>query len=369
MPEGVLNAHLCLSDRCVFHYKWSQKYTGPENQVTVAWNDPDVGIDWLIKDPILSERDKVGKSLKEAQLAIEEKISLEEAALNQKLEFDKGTVAKLRDGDEEFFELKTIDYGFGERLTYVKKNQKDYETLQGARGGAVLLDGSKQDVLLREAKKETTKIHKKDLVRINELDYIVEKLHMDMLKSGNKVAELGFRIPKLLKYYQMKGLSAKGFDVLDVNIMTGQLLGYDVSKYDFNKCSKDLDFKGVDLVLSYHMLEHLSDPLKAIKKIYNAMEWDAHFHVEVPIEGGFSNMNPETMLPWENPDMTKRKYNMNVPNIRYGHLFAFHPNDLSRMLEMAGFFIILASDQTHEVNTGFIERYFVKKIKPMQEKK
>ena len=125
VPEGVLNAHLCLSDRCVFHYKWSQKYAGPENQVTVAWNDPDVGIDWLIKDPILSERDKVGLSLKEAQLAIEEKISLEEAALNQKLELDKGTVAKLRDGDEEFFELKTIDYGFGERLTYVKKNQKD----------------------------------------------------------------------------------------------------------------------------------------------------------------------------------------------------------------------------------------------------
>jgi dTDP-4-dehydrorhamnose 3,5-epimerase len=60
VPEGVVNAHLCLSERCIFHYKWSEKYSGPENQATIAWNDPQLKVDWIIKDPIVSERDKKG---------------------------------------------------------------------------------------------------------------------------------------------------------------------------------------------------------------------------------------------------------------------------------------------------------------------
>lgn len=65
VPSGCVNAHLCLSDKCVFYYKWSKEYDGPDSQVTVAWDDPDIGIDWMIKSPMLSERDKNGKKLKE----------------------------------------------------------------------------------------------------------------------------------------------------------------------------------------------------------------------------------------------------------------------------------------------------------------
>jgi len=68
VPAGCVNAHLCLSDKCVFYYKWSEEYKGPESQVTVAWNDPDIGVDWVIKSPILSERDKHGVKLKEVRL-------------------------------------------------------------------------------------------------------------------------------------------------------------------------------------------------------------------------------------------------------------------------------------------------------------
>ena len=60
VPAGCVNAHLSLSDKCVFYYKWSEQYMGPESQVTVAWDDPEIGIDWAIKSPILSERDKNG---------------------------------------------------------------------------------------------------------------------------------------------------------------------------------------------------------------------------------------------------------------------------------------------------------------------
>ena len=60
VPAGCVNAHLCLSDKCVFYYKWSEHYKGPDEQVTIAWDDPELDIDWVIDNPILSERDKNG---------------------------------------------------------------------------------------------------------------------------------------------------------------------------------------------------------------------------------------------------------------------------------------------------------------------
>ena len=62
VPEGCVNAHLCLSEKCVFYYKWSEQYRGPDHQITVAWDDPEIGVDWQIEAPILSERDKHGTS-------------------------------------------------------------------------------------------------------------------------------------------------------------------------------------------------------------------------------------------------------------------------------------------------------------------
>jgi len=64
VPAGCVNAHLCLSDKCVFYYKWSKEYNGPDSQVTISWDDPDIGVKWMIENPILSERDINGKPLK-----------------------------------------------------------------------------------------------------------------------------------------------------------------------------------------------------------------------------------------------------------------------------------------------------------------
>jgi dTDP-4-dehydrorhamnose 3,5-epimerase len=64
VPPGCINAHLCISDKCVFYYKWSKEYKGPESQVTVAWDDLELAVDWMIKAPILSERDKNGTKFK-----------------------------------------------------------------------------------------------------------------------------------------------------------------------------------------------------------------------------------------------------------------------------------------------------------------
>ena len=60
LPPGVGNGFLVLSDHSVFHYKWSYEgeYADVDEQFTIKWNDPMVGIEWPINNPILSRRDK-----------------------------------------------------------------------------------------------------------------------------------------------------------------------------------------------------------------------------------------------------------------------------------------------------------------------
>ena len=60
IPPGVGNGFLVMSHRSVFHYKWSYEgeYADVNQQFTIKWNDPIVGVDWPIDNPILSRRDK-----------------------------------------------------------------------------------------------------------------------------------------------------------------------------------------------------------------------------------------------------------------------------------------------------------------------
>lgn len=60
VPPGFLNGHLVLSEKAVFFYKWCYEgdYPDVDSQISVKWNDPKIGIKWIIENPILSERDK-----------------------------------------------------------------------------------------------------------------------------------------------------------------------------------------------------------------------------------------------------------------------------------------------------------------------
>ena len=66
IPPYYANAHLCLTDLCIFHYKWSYKgkYIDAKQQKSYRWNDPKFKITWPIKKPILSFRDKNSKFIK-----------------------------------------------------------------------------------------------------------------------------------------------------------------------------------------------------------------------------------------------------------------------------------------------------------------
>ena len=66
IPPYYANAHLCLTDFCIFHYKWSYKgkYIDAKQQKSYRWNDPKFKIRWPIKKPILSSRDQNSKLIK-----------------------------------------------------------------------------------------------------------------------------------------------------------------------------------------------------------------------------------------------------------------------------------------------------------------
>jgi dTDP-4-dehydrorhamnose 3,5-epimerase len=60
IPPGLGNSFLVLSDHAVYHYKlaYNGEYLDAEQQFSVKWNDSNIGIEWPIENPILSERDK-----------------------------------------------------------------------------------------------------------------------------------------------------------------------------------------------------------------------------------------------------------------------------------------------------------------------
>jgi dTDP-4-dehydrorhamnose 3,5-epimerase len=65
VPEGFAHGFLVLSDEAEFTYKCTNFYDA-EDEGGILWNDPDIGIDWPIKninDVVLSEKDKNWKTL------------------------------------------------------------------------------------------------------------------------------------------------------------------------------------------------------------------------------------------------------------------------------------------------------------------
>lgn len=63
IPPGFAHGFCVISEAAVFAYKCTEAYH-PETELTVAWNDPDVGIRWPIVRPTLSAKDRAGQWLK-----------------------------------------------------------------------------------------------------------------------------------------------------------------------------------------------------------------------------------------------------------------------------------------------------------------
>jgi dTDP-4-dehydrorhamnose 3,5-epimerase len=56
VPRGCAHGFAVLSDTADFLYKCDEYYS-PADEIVVRWNDPALGIDWRIPDPVLGPRD------------------------------------------------------------------------------------------------------------------------------------------------------------------------------------------------------------------------------------------------------------------------------------------------------------------------
>ncbi len=66
IPPGFAHGYCVTSETAIFSYKCTDYYN-PETENGIIWNDPDLNIDWSIKEPILSPKDKEYPRLKDFQ--------------------------------------------------------------------------------------------------------------------------------------------------------------------------------------------------------------------------------------------------------------------------------------------------------------
>ena len=67
IPPGFAHGFSTLSDLADVSYKCTALYK-LEDEVGIAWDDPDIGIDWRVSNPIVSEKDARAPRLAEIKL-------------------------------------------------------------------------------------------------------------------------------------------------------------------------------------------------------------------------------------------------------------------------------------------------------------
>lgn len=64
MPAGFAHGFCVVSETALFSYKCTERYA-PKCEGGIAWNDPELGIEWPLPDVILSEKDRVYPCLRD----------------------------------------------------------------------------------------------------------------------------------------------------------------------------------------------------------------------------------------------------------------------------------------------------------------
>jgi dTDP-4-dehydrorhamnose 3,5-epimerase len=68
IPEGFAHGFAVIGDVAEVLYK-ATAYWAPEHECCIAWNDPALAIDWMLRGaPVLSEKDQRGLRLAEAEV-------------------------------------------------------------------------------------------------------------------------------------------------------------------------------------------------------------------------------------------------------------------------------------------------------------
>ena len=68
IPPGFAHGYYVTKEETLVHYKCTKHYN-PKNEIGIIWSDSDININWPVSGKkILSDRDKLNKSIKELNL-------------------------------------------------------------------------------------------------------------------------------------------------------------------------------------------------------------------------------------------------------------------------------------------------------------
>jgi dTDP-4-dehydrorhamnose 3,5-epimerase len=62
VPIGFAHGFCVLSEVAEVEYKCSDVYQAGD-ELGLAWNDPEIGVDWPVSEPLLSDKDRCGQTL------------------------------------------------------------------------------------------------------------------------------------------------------------------------------------------------------------------------------------------------------------------------------------------------------------------
>lgn len=227
---------------------------------------------------------------------------------------------------EDNFVLVPKEYRFGKRNTYVPKHNKNNELLQSSRGVSVssqelsFTDDATFENYISSVENSLNVLDDADLLRISELKSFLIK---EGIETKGKFCEIGFRIPKLLKYYKSIGYEVAGFDISSFNVSIAKFLDYDCEVMDLNDVTaSSVKTEAYDLLVCYHVLEHTFDPLKSFSLLASTLKDNGILHIETPVEPG-------------------------IPRLRYGHLIALEDGDLKKIVEISGLRVANYSTVAH----------------------
>jgi hypothetical protein len=244
---------------------------------------------------------------------------------------------------EEKFELVEKQFSFGVRKVYLPKDSNNNVDLQSSRGVG-FSDGETLESTLRKYLANTENLDEPNFLRLQELEKInahikneetfikllnsTEKekeknaLRKAFIESGRNFVEIGFRVPSLLNFFKKSGYETLGYDINPLSISICKKLGWNVEFKDLNDLNSIFNINPGTLIVCYHVLEHLSNPLESLKNLSKQLPPGVKLHFEIPIEPG-------------------------VPRLNFGHLFPFERGDLQKMLIEAGFITVSFSNATH----------------------
>ena len=74
IPPGVAHGFASLTDVLLWYLVDS--YYNPADELGLAWDDPAVGVDWGVNDPVLSDRDRSNPSRQDIPAALRPAVGL-----------------------------------------------------------------------------------------------------------------------------------------------------------------------------------------------------------------------------------------------------------------------------------------------------